>query len=339
MTIAKLHFDTTHTSLNDTFNAIDFKPPFWLRNPHLQTILPKFTMPGPPDYRRDLALDSLNESHIAYDFLDADEPTLAGGERYQIPLVVLFHGLEGSSHSHYARTMAHYVKNQGWHYVVVHYRSCGGVPASGHVLYEAGDTLEIHHALQYLATKYQTIHTIGTSMGGSVLAKYMGEYQDDAICASASIVSAPLDLASSSIAMQRLFGRKIYTPYLLNPITEKVLQHHLSEEEIRGIKACKSISDFDQAFTAPRHGYRSKNDYYHQASAMPYLHKITKPTLIITAKDDPFLGITPTAGDVSDDVVLCEPKYGGHIGFMRLINKKLDATWFPEVSMQFYRSI
>ncbi|WP_230656327.1 YheT family hydrolase [Psychrobacter sp. I-STPA10] len=318
------------------FTPEPFKPPFWLSNPHLQTILPKFIMPEPPPYRRSLALDSRDESDIAYDFYDADEPTPAEGERYQTPLIVLFHGLEGSSKSHYARTLAYYVHAQGWHLVVAHFRSCGGMPARGKIFYEAGDTLEIHHTLQYLSKHYAHIHAVGTSLGGSVLAKYMGEYGDDAKCQSAAIVSAPLDLASSSIAMDRLFGRKIYTPYLLNPIVAKALEHHLSHDEIAGVKASRRLSDFDHVFTAPRHGYRSKNDYYHKASAMPFLHKISKPTLIITAKDDPFLGIVPDVGDISDNVVLCEPKHGGHIGFLTWHNKKFNTDWYPKTVMQFF---
>ncbi len=329
------------------FSAPKFAPPFWLTNPHLQTMLPKFVAPEVPPYRRELVLDALNESPIAYDFFDADADadiktkltTNASAALVQTPIVVLFHGLEGGSQSHYARSTAHYVHQQDWHYVVAHLRGCGGVPIQGELFYEAGDTLEVHHTLQHLAKTYQTVYAIGTSLGGSMLAKYLGEYGDTAVCTAASIVSAPLDLASSTIAMQRFFGRKVYTPYLLNPLVKKALQQQLTQDEIAAIKASKSISDFDQAFTARRHGYRSKNDYYHQASALPYLHKISKPTLIITAQDDPFLGVTPVQEDVSDSVVLCTPKHGGHIGFLRWQNKQFDATWLAQTSLQFFKSI
>lgn len=322
-----------------TFTPEPFKPPFWLCNAHLQTILPKFIMPEPPPYRRSLALDSLQESDIAYDFYDADEPAPQEGERYQTPLIVIFHGLEGSSQSHYARTLAHYVHAQGWHLVVAHFRSCGGMPARGKLFYEAGDTLEVHHTLQYLSKHYAHIHAVGTSLGGSVLAKYMGEYGDDARCKSAVIVSAPLDLASSSIAMDRLLGRKIYTPYLLNPIVAKALEHHLSYDEIAGIKASRRLSDFDHAFTAPRHGYRSKNDYYHQASALPHLIHIAKPTLMISAKDDPFLGATATGGDVSKSVTLLNTKHGGHIGFLDYQDRQFNLDWLPKTAISFFKDV
>ncbi|WP_019672086.1 YheT family hydrolase [Psychrobacter lutiphocae] len=321
------------------FNIKPFKTPLWLANPHIQTILPKFTMADAPSYRRALFLDSLNESEVAYDFYDAAESKPDPGKRYKTPIVVLFHGLEGSSQSHYARTLGHYVHAQGWHYVVAHFRSCGGTRVNGSVFYEAGDSFEVHHTLAYLTKRYESVYAVGTSLGGNVLAKYMGEYGDDALCNAASIISAPLELASSSMAMDKLLGRRIYTPYLLNPIINKALEYALSDEELAGIKASRRLSDFDHAFTAPRHGYRSKNDYYRQASAMPHLIGIKKPTMIVTALDDPFLGIIPSQADVSNKVLLCETKHGGHIGFINWKNKKINSDWMPEASLSFFKNL
>ncbi|PNK60810.1 YheT family hydrolase [Psychrobacter sp. FDAARGOS_221] len=322
-----------------------FDPPIWLRNPHLQTILPKYIMPEPPPYRRDLVLDSRDESEVAYDFIDATNinnaaDTLpASTQRSSTPLVVLFHGMEGSSQSHYARTLSKFVHQQGWHFVVAHTRSCGGVDAKGPLLYSAGDTIETHHALQHLSQYYETIYAVGISLGGNTLAKYMGEYAQQAVCDAATILSAPLDLSSAATAMENFLGRKIYTPYLLNPIVSKALAQQLTEEEIQHIKASRNIGEFDRVFTAPRYGYRSENDYYHKASAMPYLHNIAKPTLIINAQDDPFVGVIPSPGDISEQVTLYQPKYGGHIGFIRWKNKKLDASWFPETTLQFFQRL
>lgn len=351
------------------FTPAPFQPPFWLSNPHLQTILPKFVAPSLPSYRRELVKDSLDESEIAYDFYDADEysadeyssdkysshqasdtqmtladrshPSQASpkAQRYQKPLVVLFHGMEGSSDSHYARALAEQTHEQGWHFVVVHFRSCGGVPVRGSVFYNAGDTDEVHHALSHLAQHYAHIHCMGVSLGGNALAKYMGEYAADALCDSAVVVSAPVDLASSSVAMERFLGRRVYTPYLLNPMIKKALNTNLSTDEVQALKATTRISDFDQLFTAPRHGYRSKNDYYRRASALPYLLDVAKPTLVITAKDDPFLGVTATSRDVSDEVQLLDTAHGGHIGFVRFMDKKLDVSWVPQTAIGFYRSL
>ena len=321
-----------------TFTYTDFKPPFWLANAHLQTILPKFVAPNVPIYRRELIKDSLNESEVAYDFYDSND-VLLSDDKYQKPLVVLFHGMEGSSDSHYARTLAYAVHQQGWHFVVAHFRSCGGVPVKGTVFYDAGDTAEGEHALQYLAQKYNTIYGIGVSLGGNALAKYMSDYGQKAICSAAVVASAPVDLISSSLAMERFVGRRIYTPYLLNPIIQKAIDNNLSEDEVKAIKATNRISEFDNIFTAPRHGYRSKNDYYNRASALPHLIHIAKPTLMISAKDDPFLGATATGGDVSKSVTLLNTKHGGHIGFLDYQDRKFNLEWLPKTAINFFKDI
>lgn len=317
------------------FSPVPFKPPFWLTNPHLQTILPRFIAAKAPQYRRELLKDSLDESEIAYDFYDVDEKRTAE-DKYQKPLVVLFHGMEGSSDSHYARTLAHAVHENDWHFVVVHFRSCGGVPVKGQVFYQAGDTIELEHALQYLNKHYQTVYGIGVSLGGNALAKYMSEYGESALCEAAVVASAPVDLISSSQAMERFLGRRIYTPYLLNPIVSKAIKNNLTEDEVKAIKATNRISEFDDIFTAPRHGFRSKNDYYYQASALPHLIHIAKPTLIISAKDDPFLGATATRGDVSEHVTLIDTEHGGHIGFINYSNRKFNLGWLPSTAMRFF---
>ena len=318
-----------------SFSPAPFKPPFWLANAHLQTILPRFIAAKAPKYRRELLKDSLDESEIAYDFYDASETQVAE-DKYQKPLVVLFHGMEGSSDSHYARTLAHAVHQRDWHFVVVHFRSCGGVPVKGDIFYQAGDTIEVEHALQYLNQQYQTVYSIGVSLGGNALAKYMSEYGDKALCQAAVVASAPVDLISSSQAMERFLGRRIYTPYLLNPIVSKAIKNNLTDDEIKAIKATNRISEFDDIFTAPRHGFRSKNDYYYKASALPHLIHITKPTLIISAKDDPFLGATATRGDVSEQVTLLDTEHGGHIGFLNYRNRQFDLNWLPTTAMEFF---
>lgn len=314
-----------------------FNPPVWLRNPHLQTILPKFLVKYKPNYTRKLVKDSLDQSDVAYDYLLADAHRNAEG-KYTTPAVVLFHGMEGSSDSHYARTLARCMHAAGLHFVVAHFRSCGGVPVAGEVLYNAGDTTEVHHNLTNLHKEFESIYAIGVSLGGNALAKYMGEYADQAICKKAVIVSAPVDLSSSSIAMERFISKRVYTPYLLNPIVKKALENRLTPDEITALKAAKRMGDFDDVITAPRHGYRSKNDYYRQASALPYLCDITKPTLLITAKDDPFLGLTATTRDVSKSVTVLDTKHGGHIGFLdyNYRTRKFDLDFVPRTALVFF---
>lgn len=336
-------FNTTNKSTQSyqaSFSYTPFSPPFWLTNTHLQTMLPKLISKPINDYRRVLVKDSFGSNHVAYDYYDVADSKNTNGQ-YQKPIVVVFHGLEGSSSSHYVSTLARQIHQHGWHFVAPHYRGCGGVPIEGDVFYNAGDTTEIHHMLSVLQQSYQTIYAIGISLGGNLLAKYLGERGDKALCASAVVVSAPVDLGSSSIAMERFMGRYIYTPYLLKPLVTKALSTKLSQEEMAAINASKRICDFDHVFTAPRHGFRSMNDYYRQASSLPYLIDICTPTLIITAKDDPFLGMTATPQDVSSSVTLIDTRYGGHIGFVNYCADKkglhkLDVSWLPTTSLQFF---
>lgn len=336
---------------NQPFTPTLFKPPFWLTNPHLQSILPKFFAPKTPSYRRVIKQDSLAETDIAYDFYDA-HPIVASadGEREQTPLIVLFHGMEGSSDSHYARALAHEMHAQGWHFVVAHFRSCGGIPASGSVFYNAGDTDELQHMLQNLHEHYANIYAVGVSLGGNALAKYMGEYGDEAICKGAAVISAPVDMSSAAITMHNFLSHRIYTPYLLNPIIKKALANDITKEEIDSIKSVNRISDFDHIFTAPRHGYRSNNHYYHSASALPHLIHVTRPLLLISAKDDPFLGFTATANDVSDSVTIVDTAHGGHVGFIRYRTDKaksthlyktsrFDINWLPETVSAYFNHI
>lgn len=342
-----------------TFNYQAFKPPFWLNNPHLQSILPKFFAPKTPEYRRVIRKDSLDESDIAYDFYDAYPVDIASNETLEkTPLIVLFHGMEGSSDSHYARALAHQMHAQGWHFVVAHFRSCGGIPASGRVFYNAGDTGEVNYMLQNLREHYANIYAVGVSLGGNALAKYMGEYGDKTLCKGAAVISAPVDMSSAALSMHSFLSHRIYTPYLLNPIIKKALANDITAEEIDSIKAVNRISDFDDIFTAPRHGYRSNNDYYHSSSALPYLIKVTKPLLLISAKDDPFIGFTATPNDVSDSVTIVDTEHGGHVGFLRYrANKKssdtqdsnaknangkkskFDINWLPETVSAYFEAI
>lgn len=344
-----------------SFKPSAFKPPFWLTNPHLQSILPKFFAPKTPVYRRVIKPDSLCETDIAYDFYDAHPIDNPDNALEQTPLIVLFHGMEGSSDSHYARALAYQMHAQGWHFVVAHFRSCGGIPARGRVFYNAGDTEEVHHMLQNLREEFANIYAVGVSLGGNALAKYLGEYGDQALCKGAAVVSAPVDMSSAALSMHSFLSHRIYTPYLLNPIIKKALANDISEEEIASIKAVNKISDFDNIFTAPRHGYRSKNDYYHSSSALPYLIDVTRPLLLVSAKDDPFIGFTATQGDVSDKVTIIETDHGGHIGYLRYRSDKgqskgkladthsetgdktktsrFDINWIPETVSAYFIAI
>lgn len=163
-------------------------------------------------------------------------------------------------------------------------------------------------------------------------------------------------MSSAALSMHSFLSHRIYTPYLLNPIIKKALANDITKEEIDAIKAVNRISDFDDIFTAPRHGYRSNNHYYQSSSALPYLINVTKPLLLISAKDDPFIGFTATPNDVSASVTILDTKHGGHIGYLRYRSdkkqsqseqakgkkakvSKFDINWIPETVSAYFNSI
>ena len=296
--------------------------PLWLPGGHLQTVYAKLLQRTPPPYRRELLPDSGGSEQAAYDFVDAADA--------EAPLVVLFHGLEGSSGSHYAVEMMHAVRERGWHGVVAHFRSCGGVPAEKK--YHSGDTREIAHMLGLLATRYRRIYAVGISLGGNALAKYLGEQGragQAAVPQAAAAVSAPVDLPASASALEHGLPRLLYTRYFLNSLLPKVPP--LPDVRIH------TLGDFDNAYTAPLHGFADKDDYYRRSAAKPYLCDIAVPTLLLNARNDPFLParFLPTANDVSPQVCLLQPEQGGHAAFVSGGGRG-HLRWMPQTVLRFF---
>lgn len=300
-------------------NFIPFVSPNWLRNGHAQTLYAKFIQSPVPHYRRELIADSYGEDLVAYDFIDAVDG--------DAPLVVLFHGLEGSSRSHYAIELMRFVQQRGWHGVVAHFRSCGGITSKR--LYHSGDTHEMVHVLGVLRERYRTIYAVGVSLGGNVLAKYLGEQGGAAIPRAAAVVSAPIDLVASAKALSTGFSQKVYTPYFMKTLKTKV--------PFKQGFACQTLRDFDNTYTAPMHGFADALDYYTQSQCKPFLAHIVRPTLLINAKNDPFLPaqFLPNVDEISDSVILLQPENGGHVGFVSGLGRG-NLHWLPENILAFF---
>lgn len=313
-----------------SFQPSPYRSPKWLLGGHLQTIYSKYQKLPQPHYRREYHLDSLAETQIAYDFVDASAS--------DAPLVVLFHGLEGSSESHYARFLMSVVKRYGWHGVVAHFRGCGNTPNTASRYYHSGDSAEISHMLGLLAERYTQIYAVGVSLGGNALAKYLGEQQTEAQAQAAAIISAPLDLSASSKALAHGISRRLYVPYFMATLRPKIAQRHAQfpQARIEEAMSAHTLTDFDNAFTAPVHGFADAQDYYQQSSAKPYLKHIEIPTLILNAQNDPFVPAAslPTAQDVSPSVCLYQPKAGGHVGFP----SKNNPLWLYHTICQFFQA-
>lgn len=308
-----------------------YRPPFWLHGGHLQSIWPKLVRIGSPAYRRELLPDSLGATEVAYDFVD--------GKRPDAPLLMLFHGLEGSSASHYARALMFAAQRHGWHGVVAHFRSCGEVENRAPVFYHSGDSAEVTHMLQLMHSRYPRIFAVGISLGGNALAKYLAEQGSRAIPQAAAVVSAPLDLTAASHRLERGLSKMLYAPYFLRSLLPKAAAcaARFPKIDAAAVQAAANLTDFDNAFTAPVHSFADAADYYRRASAKPLLHQIAVPTLILNALNDPFIPAEslPQASDVSPSVTLLQPEYGGHAGFPGTA----DLDWLPDTVLRYFDSV
>ncbi len=291
-----------------------YHAPAWLPGGHLQTIWPLARMPRVPDYTR-VRWETPDDDFIHADWLPLQE---------RAPLVVLFHGLEGCSRSHYARALMQALATHGWNGVVPHFRGCSGRPNRLLRAYHSGDSAEIGWILARIAKRYQQgpIFAVGVSLGGNALLKWLGEQGDaaGAHIAGAAAICPPLDLTVSGMALGKGFNR-VYTQLFLRTLKAKALDKiavHKAALDVERIRKARSLYEFDDAFTAPVHGFDGVLDYWSRASSRPWLKHITTPTLLLNARNDPFVppAALPLPGDCSRAVKQELPEGGGHVGFL-----------------------
>ena len=250
------------------------------------------------------------------------------------PLVVLFHGLEGNSKSHYALRLMAALKREGWRGVVVHFRGCGGALNLLPRAYYCGDTVEIDWILRRLrSNETGAIHTVGVSLGANALLKWLGEQQQAAkgIVAHAVAVSAPLALSTTGHVLAHGFNR-LYCGIFLKTLRPKALAmiaRHRLDIDATAIKNVRNLWQFEELFTAPLHGFKDANDLWKASNSRPFLKTIQVPTLLINARNDPFLPERdlPTSAEISACVVRDFPQSGGHVGFPSAYGKY---DWLPE---------
>jgi uncharacterized protein len=313
--------------------AAPYSAPFWLPTGHLQTIYAGAVASAPTvDYRRERW--ELPDG----DFVDVDWADNAATSQ-TAPVVALFHGLEGSSQSNYARALMHATLAKGWRGVVIHFRGCSGEPNRLPRVYYAGDTDEIQGLLSRLRTHVPEapIYAVGVSLGANALLKWLGESSESAkrTISKAVAVSAPIDLAASANALDTGLNRILYTPRFVDSMRPKALS--LSARfpgllDDKKIKAAKTIHDIDNAVTAVLYGAKDAEDYYAKNASKPWLKGINLPTLILNAKNDPFLPAEtlPSTSEVSASVHLEYPETGGHVGFTS------SNDWLPTRILDFF---
>ena len=303
----------------------NYRAPWWLPGGNLQTIWPALyarRVFGPhPQYRRE-RWETPDFDFIDLDWADIPGQELALDQHDNAPLVVLFHGLEGSSDSHYARGLMHAVTARGWRGVVVHFRGCSGEINRLPRAYHSGDSAEIDWILRRLRAQHgNPLFATGVSLGGNALLKWLGEQRETAsdILQRAAVISAPVDLHAAGHALEQGFNM-VYTNNFLATMKRKsiakLLQHPglFDPEKLR---ATRTLREFDDLVTAPLHGFAGVDDYYTRASSKPLLTGVTVPTLLLNARNDPFLPGTalPEQQQLSGAITAAFPDEGGHVGF------------------------
>jgi uncharacterized protein len=292
-----------------------YRAPRWLAGGHAQTIWP-FRLQRPSVPLRRERVETADGDFWDFDWLDAAADKDA-------PLVVLFHGLEGGSQSHYARALLHALAHAGWRGIVPHFRGCSGEPNRLPRAYHSGDHAEIAAMLAAIrgTNPVVSLYAVGVSLGGSALLNWLGRAGADAVRTvnAAAAVSAPLDLVAAGTIISEGLNR-IYTAHFLATLKPKALAMAarfptlLDASRIRGVR---TMRDFDDAVTAPLHGFSGAHDYWTRASSKSWLRDITVPTLVLNARNDPFVPAhsLPASRDVAGAVTLEQPRHGGHAGF------------------------
>lgn len=320
--------------------ASELRPPRWLPGGHLQTIVPAVF--GSAILGRPVVLTRERVSTPDDDFLDLDWHRQAD-TRKNPPLLVLFHGLEGSSRSPYAQAFARVATGYGWDYVVVHFRGCSGSINKAPRAYHSGDSAEIDWVLQWLAVSFPKrpeIMAIGVSLGGNALMRWAGEqgprvHQRHGLVRAVAAISSPLDLAAAGRSIDQGMNRWLYARHFLATMIAKAQAKYEQFPglfDIARVRKATTLRAFDDAFTAPLHGYAGVDDYWQRASAKPLLGDVRIPALLLNAQNDPFVPIASLTGISSSHgrLTCWQPREGGHAGFLSRTPAGASLTAMPE---------
>ena len=290
---------------------------------HLETLLAALRPPARVAFARE-RWDTPDGDFIDVDFAgDASLPRR----------MVLLHGLEGCSDSHYARSLARALPESGWRVAIPHWRGCSGEPNRRPRAYHSGDTAELDWMLGKMR---QPVDAIGISLGGNVLLKWLGERGQEAVgmVRRAASISAPLDLPASGGALDRGLNRLLYTRMFLATLKPKSLaqlERFPGAFDAARVRRATTFREFDDAYTAPMHGFRGVEHYWSSAASGPWLEHIRVPALVINARNDPFLpegALLAAAAKAASCVQLEFPRRGGHVGF--------PASWLARRLIEFF---
>jgi predicted alpha/beta-fold hydrolase len=293
-----------------------YNPPKLLKNGHIQTLYPYF-------FRKvkDVNYSRKRLHTVDQDFLDVDVSDVGSNK-----LLILSHGLEGSSNTQYIRGMTKHFNNLDIDVASWNMRSCSGELNWTEKFYHALMTSDLNQVVEYAKGRkeYDEIYLIGFSLGAILTSNYLGELGKDVdpLIKKATLFSTPCDLYSSVKELSRPMN-KMYLENFLKTMRNKILEKHntigLSKVDIKHLKKIKTFQEFDNRFTAPLHGFKDASDYYEKGSCKPKLKNIEVPTLMVNAKNDPFLGkdcFPIKEANENPNLYLEMPKTGGHVGFL-----------------------
>jgi hypothetical protein len=291
-----------------------FQPPWFLRNGHVQTILPVLLQ-----RRVRVAFTRERLELPDGDFLDLDW-LRQGSQR----LAILAHGLEGNSTQTYIRGMAAALAAAGWDSLAYNFRGCSGEPNRLPRAYHSGETEDLRAVIAHAVATYSTIALVGFSLGGNVILKYLGEAPSHPAIRTAAAICAPIDLAACARKLDQHRSNRIYLRRFIVSLVDKIEAKATLFPDIvdaTEARAMRSFQEFDDRYTGPMHGFRDAEDYWTQSSARQFLRNISVPTLLLQPRNDPFLA--PEAypwpeAEANPHFYLETPDSGGHVGFLDL---------------------
>lgn len=316
--------------------VLPHRAPGWLPGGHAQTIFPALLAPRPsPPLRRERWWLP-DGDFLDLDFTDAPQ-------RPPTRLVVMFHGLEGSSASHYAQAMMQACIDLGWQGVVAHFRGCSGEMNLAARTYHSGETSDPDHVLRTLAARHPELprHAVGVSLGGNALVKWLGEQGSAAarLIESAAVFCPPQDLHAGAVALSGGFNL-VYMNNFLKTMKRKALaklEQHPGLYDRDRVLAARNFFDFDNDVVAPVNGFADCHDYWRKCSCKGFLAQVQLPLLVVNALNDPFMPARVLARpeQVSRFVQLYYPPEGGHVGFL---SGRFPGSlnWLPQAAARFF---
>ena len=310
--------------------ASSYSLPWFLFNVHAETIYPSvFRKVKLNDYKRE-RIKTIDDDFLDLDWLKQESKRL----------IVISHGLEGNSRRPYIKGMAKAFFNKGFDVLAWNFRGCSEEMNKALRFYHSGATDDLLTVINHaIAHDYNEIFLIGFSLGGNLTLKFLGEGKVSEKIKGAVTFSVPMELNTSGEKISKP-SNWIYSNRFLKSLKQKIKAKSVFKKEIdiTGLGSIKTLRQFDDRYTAPLHGFKNALDYYHQCSAIHFFKNIKTPTLIVSAKNDPFLSNECFPQDIKNEFVNFEfPERGGHVGFATFNKKNL--YWSEQRALDFIMSL